>query len=140
MTYDDIEYVIRASPGRHEWTLLIYFSDNVPGNAKVIQFSGSLHRRIDSWMRRQRRKAREAGQPDPQKKPAVKQGFKSGGIRGLSACSIAHRNESDECAEDKESWCARLSLPVLHQPPRMRMATHPEILIKICDEGLKRIP
>ena len=69
MTYDDIEYVIRASLGRHEWTLLIYFPDNLPGNATVIQFSGSrddasasVQRRIDSWMRRQHRKAREAGQ------------------------------------------------------------------------------
>jgi hypothetical protein len=32
MTYEGIEYVIHAAPGRDEWVLLISFPDNVGGN------------------------------------------------------------------------------------------------------------
>ena len=28
MTYEDVEFVIRAGLGRNEWTLLIYYPDN----------------------------------------------------------------------------------------------------------------
>ena len=65
MIYEDVEFVIRAGLGRHEWTLLIFYPDNVDGNATLSQFSGSMgdatasaRRRIDAWLRRQRRKAR----------------------------------------------------------------------------------
>jgi hypothetical protein len=65
MIYEEVEFVIRAGLGRHEWTLLIYYPDNVDRNPTITQFSGSMgdaaasaRRRIDSWMRRQRRKAR----------------------------------------------------------------------------------
>jgi hypothetical protein len=67
MIYKDVEFVIRAGLGRHEWTLLIYYPDNADLNATVSQFSGSLgdatasaRRRIDGWMRRQRRKVRSS--------------------------------------------------------------------------------
>jgi hypothetical protein len=59
MTYDGINFEIRAGLGRNEWTLLISF----PAKAEpsVSQASGSrgdaiatAHKRIDGWMRRQR--------------------------------------------------------------------------------------
>jgi hypothetical protein len=65
MIYEGVEFVIRAGLGRHEWTLLICYPDNVDRSPTVSQFSGSMgdatasaRRRIDGWMRRQRRKAR----------------------------------------------------------------------------------
>ena len=65
MIYEDVEFVIRAGLRQHEWTLLIFYPDNVDGNPTLSQFSGSMgdatasaRRRIDGWMRRQRRKAR----------------------------------------------------------------------------------
>ena len=65
MIYKGVEFVIRAGLGRHEWTLLICYPDNVNRSPTVSQFSGSMgdatasaRRRIDGWMRRQRRKAR----------------------------------------------------------------------------------
>ena len=64
MIYEGVEFVIRAGLGRHEWTLLICYPDNVD-RSTVSQFGGSMgdatasvRRRIDGWMRRQRRKAR----------------------------------------------------------------------------------
>jgi hypothetical protein len=39
MHHKDIEYVVRASLGRDEWTLLIYFTDKA--NPTVVKFSGS---------------------------------------------------------------------------------------------------
>ena len=67
MTYEDVEFVIRAGLGRNEWTLLIYYPDNADGNPSILQFSGSrddaiasARQRIDSWIRRQRRKAQLA--------------------------------------------------------------------------------
>jgi hypothetical protein len=54
MIYEDVEFVIRAGLGRHEWTLLICYPDNVDRNPTVSQFSGSMgdatasaRRRID---------------------------------------------------------------------------------------------
>ena len=65
MIYEGVEFVIRAGLGQHEWTLLICYPDNVDRSPTVSQFSGSMgdatasaRRRIDGWMRRQRRKAR----------------------------------------------------------------------------------
>ena len=67
MTYEDVEFVIRAGLGRNEWTLLLYYPDNADGNPSVLQFSGSrqdaiasARQRIDRWIRRQRRKAQLA--------------------------------------------------------------------------------
>jgi hypothetical protein len=37
MNYEGIDYVVRASLGRDQWTLLIYFSDT---DATVVKFSG----------------------------------------------------------------------------------------------------
>ena len=61
MIYEGVEFVIRAGLGRHEWTLLICYPDNVGCSPTVFQFSGSMgdaagsaRRRIDGWMRRQR--------------------------------------------------------------------------------------
>ena len=41
MTYEGIEYAIRAGLGRDEWVLLISFPDNVGSNPSVVKFSGS---------------------------------------------------------------------------------------------------
>ena len=41
MTYEGIDYAIRAGLGRNEWVLLISFPDNVGGNPSVVNFSGS---------------------------------------------------------------------------------------------------
>jgi hypothetical protein len=67
VTYEDIEFVIRAGLGRNEWSLLIYYPDNVEGSPSVLPFSGSrddaiasARQRIDRWIRRQRRKTRLA--------------------------------------------------------------------------------
>jgi hypothetical protein len=61
MHYREIEYVVRASLGRDEWTLLIYFTDRV--DPTVVKFSGSrdeagavARRRINDWIKRQRQK------------------------------------------------------------------------------------
>jgi hypothetical protein len=58
MNYEGIEYVIRASLGRDEWVLLIYYGGN--DNPTVVKFSGSRHaanaaarQRIDNWIKRQ---------------------------------------------------------------------------------------
>ena len=67
MTYEDIKFFIRAGLGRNEWTLLVYYPDNVDGNPSALQFSGarddaiaSARQRIDRWIRRQRLKAQLA--------------------------------------------------------------------------------
>ena len=36
MTYEDIEFVIRAGLGRNEWILLIYYPDN--GRGEPLRF------------------------------------------------------------------------------------------------------
>jgi hypothetical protein len=58
MNYEGIEYVIRASLGRDEWVLLIYYGGN--DNPTVVKFSGSrdaanaaARQRIDNWIKRQ---------------------------------------------------------------------------------------
>jgi len=63
MIYEGVEYVIRASLGRDQWTLLIYFPDSPDSNPTVVKFSGSrdgagaaARRRIDNWIKRQQTK------------------------------------------------------------------------------------
>jgi hypothetical protein len=63
MHYKEIEYVVRASLGRDEWTLLICFTDKA--NPTVVKFSGSrdeacaeARRRINGWIKRQRQQKR----------------------------------------------------------------------------------
>ena len=58
MKYEGIEYVIRASLGRDEWVLLIYYGGN--DKPTVVKFSGSrdaanatARQRIDNWIKRQ---------------------------------------------------------------------------------------
>jgi hypothetical protein len=58
MNYEGIEYVVRASLGRDEWVLLIYYDRD--DNPTVVKFSGSraaasaaARQRIDNWMKRQ---------------------------------------------------------------------------------------
>jgi hypothetical protein len=42
MHYEGIEYVVRGSLARDEWTLLIYFPDKAADdNVTVVKFSGS---------------------------------------------------------------------------------------------------
>jgi hypothetical protein len=41
MTYEGIEYALRAGLGRNEWVLLISFPDNIGGNPSVVNFSGT---------------------------------------------------------------------------------------------------
>ena len=65
MTYEGVEYAIRAGLGRNERVLLISFPDNVGGNPSVVNFSGSRNdalaeakKRIDNWLRRLEKKKR----------------------------------------------------------------------------------
>jgi hypothetical protein len=63
MLYEGVQYVVRASLGRDEWALLIYFPDKTPDSSPtVVKFSGSrdaasaaARRRIDNWIKRQQR-------------------------------------------------------------------------------------
>jgi hypothetical protein len=48
MTYEGVEYAIRAGLGGNEWVLLISFPDNVGGNPSVVNFSGA---RNDAMLR-----------------------------------------------------------------------------------------
>jgi hypothetical protein len=41
MIYQGIEYQVRASLGRDEWVLLIYFPDKPDGKATVSRFTGT---------------------------------------------------------------------------------------------------
>jgi hypothetical protein len=62
MVYEGVEYVVRASLGRDQWTLLIYFPDRA--DPTVVKFSGlrdeagaAARRRIDNWIKRQKTKS-----------------------------------------------------------------------------------
>ena len=64
MVYEQIEYQVRASLGRNEWALLIYYPDNADGKATVYHFSGTkeegvavARRKIEIWLNGQKRKA-----------------------------------------------------------------------------------
>jgi len=59
MNYKGIEYVVRARPGRDQWTFVISYPRSA--NPTEVRFSGSRDeaiaaacRRIDSWLKRQR--------------------------------------------------------------------------------------
>ena len=74
MTYEGIEYAIRAGLGRNEWVLLISFPDNVGGNPSVVNFSGARNdaiaeakKRINNWLKRleQKKRATLSSRPDP---------------------------------------------------------------------------
>ena len=67
MTYEGIDYAIRAGLGRNEWVLLLSFPDNAGGNPSVVNFSGSRNdalaeakKRINNWMKRLKKKRRAA--------------------------------------------------------------------------------
>ena len=50
MNYEGIDYVVRARPGRDQWVLLIYFSDN----ATVVKFNGTRDEASAAARRRDR--------------------------------------------------------------------------------------
>jgi hypothetical protein len=61
MIYEGISFEIRAGLGRNEWTFLIAYPDRA--EHFVTQINGSrddaiaaAHKRIDTWLRKQRRK------------------------------------------------------------------------------------
>jgi hypothetical protein len=63
MTHEGISFDIRAGLGRHEWTLLIAYPDRAEPfvasvNSPRDDAIAIAHKRIDTWLRRQRRKAR----------------------------------------------------------------------------------
>jgi hypothetical protein len=41
MAYEQIEYQVRASLGRNEWVILIYYPDKADGKATVSKFVGT---------------------------------------------------------------------------------------------------
>jgi hypothetical protein len=45
MVYQQIEYQVRASLGRNEWVILIYYPDNAGGNHRVHR--RGCHERFD---------------------------------------------------------------------------------------------
>ena len=66
MTYEGIEYVIRAGLGRNEWTATIHFPDASESLARssVVKVTGTrdeaialAHERIHNWLKRQRLKS-----------------------------------------------------------------------------------
>jgi hypothetical protein len=64
MTYEGIEYAIRAGLGRNEWVLLISFPDDIGGNPSLVNFSGARNdalaeakKRIDNGLRRREEEA-----------------------------------------------------------------------------------
>jgi hypothetical protein len=82
MVYEQIEYQVRASLGRNEWVLLIYYPDKADGKATVAKFRGTLEganadarSKIDYWMKDHKRKALLP--PRPALKPGRSRGSKS---------------------------------------------------------------
>ena len=74
MTYEGIEFIIRAGLGRNEWTVTIHFPDasNALAESSVVKVTGTrddaiatAHKRIDGWLTRQKRNARAASAPNP---------------------------------------------------------------------------
>jgi RNA-directed DNA polymerase len=41
MIYEQIEYQVRASLGRNEWVILIYYPDNPEGKSTTAKFTGT---------------------------------------------------------------------------------------------------
>jgi hypothetical protein len=69
MSYEGIEYVIRAGLGRNEWTILISFPDKAWAKSSVVSFQGTreaanseARKRIRNWLKRQRQKSGAASQ------------------------------------------------------------------------------
>jgi hypothetical protein len=67
MTYEGIEFVVRAGLGRNEWAVTIHFPDASEPLARssIVNVMGTrdeaiatAHKRIESWLTRQQRKAR----------------------------------------------------------------------------------
>ena len=65
MVYREIKFLIRASLGRNEWALLVYYPDKVDGRATVSKFTGTpqqataaARRKIDKWLQNDKRKVR----------------------------------------------------------------------------------
>jgi len=67
MTYEGIEFVIRAGLGRNEWTVTIHFPDASESLARssVVKVTGTrdeaialAHERIHNWLKRQKLTAR----------------------------------------------------------------------------------
>ena len=65
MTYEGIEFVIRAGLGRNEWTVTIHFPDASESLARssVVKVTGTrdeaivtAQKRIEGWLTRQERK------------------------------------------------------------------------------------
>jgi hypothetical protein len=63
MYHDGIDYDVRVGIGRDQWTLLIQYPTNANGVPRVVHISGtrdeanaSARQRIDSWLKRQRRR------------------------------------------------------------------------------------
>jgi hypothetical protein len=82
MFYRQIEFELRASLGRNEWVILIYYPDKPDGKATVVKFRGTIEganadarSKIDHWMRGQKRKALLP--PRPALKPGRPRGSKS---------------------------------------------------------------
>ena len=82
MVYRQIEYELRASLGRSEWVILIYYPDKADGKATVAKFRGTLEganadarSKIDYWMEDQKRKALKP--PRPGRKPGRPRGLRT---------------------------------------------------------------
>ena len=67
MTYEGIEYAIRAGLGRNEWTVVIYFpgASKAVARSSVVRVQGAREeavavawRRIDGRLKRQKLKTR----------------------------------------------------------------------------------
>jgi hypothetical protein len=63
--YQQIKYLIRASLGRNEWALHVYYPENADGKATVSKFTGTpqeataaARRKIDTWLMEQKRSSR----------------------------------------------------------------------------------
>ena len=70
MIYEQIEYQVRASLGRNEWVILLYYPDNADGKPTTAKFTGTMEKavgaarhKIDNWLKEQKRKALFPPQP-----------------------------------------------------------------------------
>jgi hypothetical protein len=64
MVYEQIEYQVRASLGRNEWVILLYYPDKSDGKATASKFvgtkeeaAGAARCKIDNWLHQQKRRA-----------------------------------------------------------------------------------
>ena len=70
MNYEQIEYQARASLGRNEWVILVYYPDSADRKPTTAKFTGTkeeamgaARRKIDNWLKQQKRKALLPPQP-----------------------------------------------------------------------------